>query len=112
MCMHARAIDAIERLRQKSRIKAMLHGNRLEYILGRHQPISNVQRIAYLKIEFMLTGRHLMMTGLNSDTHLLQSLYHLTTNGSREIGRKVKVTPSIMRQGCWSLIFLTEQEKF
>src|SRR5437870_4316805 len=108
--MQTRTIHPIEGLRQEGGVETMLGGNGFEHIFGRHQPISDRESIADLKVEFVLTGGHLMMTSLDGDVHLLQGVDHLSTDGGSQVGGKVEVATSIMWERRWRFVFRAQQQ--
>ncbi len=98
MAVHARAIDAVERLGHKGGVQSVALGNRLERHPERYGVVRGLKSGAVLEVDLVLADRDLVMAGLHHDPLLLEGVDHLLADIGRQVGGHVEIASLIVRQ--------------
>ena len=88
--VHARAVDAVDRLGHERRVQAVLLGDRLERELEGDRVVRRLERVGVLEVDLVLAGRDLVVGRLDADPELLQGVDHVVPDGDRKVGLKSK----------------------
>jgi hypothetical protein len=64
--VHARAVDAEDRLGHERRVQAVQLGDRLERELEGDRVVGRAQAVGVLEVDLVLAGRDLVMGGLDA----------------------------------------------
>ena len=112
MHVHARSVDAVDRLRHEARVQAVLLGDLFQRVLKRGCAVCGAQRIRVLKVNLVLPWCNFMVRGFNLDAEQLQRIHHVLANLNPLITAEVKVTRAVMRRvgGLPLLVHLKQEE--
>ena len=101
MRVHARTVDAVDRLRHEARIEAVLLGNLLQRVLEGSGVVGRGERVRILEVDLVLTWRHLVVRGFNLDAERLKRVDHVLAHFDALVTSEVKVTGLVVRLGHW-----------
>ena len=88
MGVHARAVDAVDRLGHERRVQAVLVGDGLEGELEGDGVVGGAQRVGVLEVDLVLAGGHLVVGGLDADPEGLQGVDHVLADLLREVASR------------------------
>ena len=112
MRVHARTVDAVDRLRHEARIEAVLLGNLLQRVLEGSGVVGRGERVRILEVDLVLTWCNLMVRSFNLDAERLKCVDHVLAHFDSLVTSEVKVTGLVVRLGHWVTIgaVLKEEE--
>ena len=98
--MHAGAVDSENRLWHEGRVQAMLEGHMSHNETKSGHVVRSRKSVGVLEIDLVLRRSHLVMGGLDLETHCFESVHDVTPRVLTPVdGSEVEVAPRIMRLG-------------
>ena len=111
MGVHARPVDAEERLRHEGGVQAPRRGDRLERGLEGDRVVGGAQRIGVLEVDLVLAGGDLVVRRLDPDPELLERVHHLLADLGAEVLGEVEVAGRVVRQRLHGAVLALQQEE-
>ncbi len=112
MGVHPRPVDAGNRLGHKRRVQIVRLRDRFNRVLESHQRVRAGNGIGIPKVDFMLTGRNLVMPAFDFDAELLKREDNVLAHfGSQVTRREIEIARNIVRHRLCA-VGLAEEEKF
>ena len=96
--VHARAVDAVDRLGHERRVQAVLLGDRLQRELEGDRVVGGLERVGVLEVDLVLAGGDLVVGGLDADAERLEGVDHVLADLLGEVGREVEVAGLVVGQ--------------
>ncbi len=112
MRVHARAVDAVDRLGHERRVQAVQVGDGLERELEGDGVVGRAQPIVVLEVDLVLAGGDLVVGGLDADAEGFQGVDHVLADFLGQVGREVEVARLIVWQrGDVAVLVASEEEE-
>ena len=111
MAVHARAVDAEERLRHEGGVQPLARGDRLQRRLEGDRVVGGAQGIGVLEVDLVLPGGDLVMRRLDLDPERLEVVHHLLADIGPEVLGEVEVAGRVVGQRLHPAVRAGQQEE-
>jgi hypothetical protein len=110
--VHARAVDAEDRLGHERRVQAVLHRHVLHDEAERADVVGRRQHVVVAEVDLVLARRHLVVGGLHVEAHRLEREHDLPAHVLALVDRReVEVPARVVRLGGGLAVAALEQEE-
>ncbi len=112
MRVHARPVDAEDRLGHERGVQAVQLRDRLQRELERDGVVGGLEAVGVAEVDLVLAGCDLVVGGFDADAERLQRVDHVLADVRAKVGREVEVAGVVVRQRLdLAVLVLAEEEE-